>query len=156
MNDSLTNQIRDILREEYDRLDAGGQVVVQPEIVAAAAVQRLDPGSGAPTLLSWAAVLELRQMARSICRDISCMDDPSESAQGFLFAGELQRRYPAMRNGKEGYVLRENLTIAERDANSARLRAEAASKKAHADALDAETGDLLAKGFFEERRTSSD
>jgi hypothetical protein len=146
MNDQ-TEQIMQVLREEYDALDAT-EATINPAHVAARALERLDPASGAPVLVSYAAVLQYRQMARSICRKIAMVDDPGADGQSSLFDGQLQRRYPAHRSGEEVYVLREHLTLAGRRANSARLRAEAASKLQHANALDAETDALVARGYL--------
>lgn len=53
-----------------------------------------------------------------------------------------------VRASEEVYVLREHMTLDERRANVARLRAEAASKARHADALEAETEALLARGLL--------
>lgn len=145
MND-LTEQLMQLLREEYAVLDGSGEVVVSPALVAARTMERLDSTSASPTLVAFAATLELRQLARSICRRVSNLDDPS--GQGALFDGQLQRRYPAVRASEEVYVLREHMTLDERRANVARLRAEAASKARHADALEAETEALLARGLL--------
>lgn len=148
MNDSQTERAMQVLREEYEELDNAGEVIIKPALLAAHAIERIDPASDSPVLVSWLAVLQMRQMARSICRTVSQLDDPSKAEQGALFDGQLQRRYPATREGEEVYVLRERLTLAERKANSARLRAESIAKARHADALDAETDALLAHGHF--------
>jgi hypothetical protein len=92
----------------------------------------------------------LRQLARSICRKPGGQGDDADEVTQPLFEDQLQPRYPAIREGEEAYVLRANLTLAERRANSARLRLEAASKARHADALDAETEQLLADGYFKD------
>jgi hypothetical protein len=56
---------------------------------------------------------------------------------------QLQPRYPAERQGEDTYVLRQSLTLDERRENIARLRREAGAKSAHADALEAETEQLM-------------
>lgn len=149
MNDSQTERAMQVLREEYETLDGTGDAVIKPALLAARAIERIDPASDSPVLVSWLAVLQMRQMARSICRMVSQIDDPSQAGQGALFDGQLQRRYPATRDSEEVYVLRERLTLAEREANSARLRAEGIAKIRHADALDAETHALMASGHFD-------
>lgn len=147
MND--TEQLMQALREEYDALDGDGEIAVSPALVAARTLQRLDRDGDSPTLVALAATLELRQLARAICRQASNLDDPSDQpGQGALFDGQLQRRYPAQRSGAEVYVLREHLTLDERRSNIARLRAEAASKMRHADALESETEGLVARGVL--------
>jgi hypothetical protein len=142
-SDPFGEQIMQVVRQEYELLDVGGVIGISPALVAANAQESLDPQGECPALLGWAATLELRQMARSVCRKASCLEDPSEGGQGTLFDGQLQRRYPTKRNSEEQYVLREKLTLAERRDNSARLRAEASAKLSHADALDAETDALI-------------
>ncbi len=141
-------QVMQVLREEYSRLDTSGEIGVRPAQVASRAQARLDSSCSTPILVAYCSTMQLRQMARSVCRASSAVDDPS--VQGALFDGQLQRRYPAQRNGDEEYVLREHMTVEERRANSARLRAEAASKNRHADALDAETDALVAAGHFDQ------
>lgn len=146
----LTEQLMQVLREEYSLLDGGGEIEVRPALVAARTFARLDADSESPTLVAYAATLELRQLARSVCRRASNLEDPAQVGQGALFDGQLQRRYPADRGGDESYVLREHMTVAERRANVSRLRAEASSKARHADALEAETEALLARGLLSE------
>jgi hypothetical protein len=59
---------------------------------------------------------------------------------------QLQPRYPATREGDDAYILRGHLSIGERRENIQRLRREASSKTQHADALEAETEDLIRSG----------
>jgi hypothetical protein len=56
------------------------------------------------------------------------------------------RRYPVERDGDDGFSLREFLTYEERLKNINRLRHEAFGKLAHADALEAETEELVRNG----------
>ncbi len=94
-----------------------------------------------------AAILELRQMARAICRQrIAEEQEKAESHGDTLFEMQLQPRYPAERDGDEVYVLREKLTLDERQAIISRLRKEARAKLAHAEALEAETESLIRSG----------
>lgn len=145
-----TEQVQQIMRDVYDALDNTGDVEVNPKLVAARTLDRLDPEGIAPTLVGWTATLELRQMARAFCRRVSCVADLGASVQSEMFDGQLQRRYPAVRNGEEVYVLREHMTLRERRQMSARLRSEAKAKSQHADALDAETDALLQLGEIAE------
>jgi hypothetical protein len=146
MNDSTAQQVLQVLREVYDEIDNTGEIEVRPEMLAEAVRRRIDPENASPVLMSYAGVMQLRQMARSVCRRRIGEDDDSGQGQGALFDGQLQRRYPTKRHSSEVYVLRDHLTIAERRENISRLRAEAASKARHADALEAETEGLLARG----------
>lgn len=145
----MTAQIMQILREEYTRLDDEGPVEIDPAHIAAATMNRLDPYGAAPPLIGWAATMELRQLARPLCRKASSVDEPLDAPQGALFDGQLQRRYPALRGGRETYVLREHLSLAERRENSARLMREGESKIRHARALDAETDEMESRGDFD-------
>jgi hypothetical protein len=148
-NETQFEHVMQILREEYARLDDAGDVEIKPALLAANTQQRLDPNGLAPTLISYCAVLEMRQMARSICRQKSPTEDVSIGSQSELFDGQLQRRYPASRNGDEVYVLREHLTLPERRSIEARMSAAARSLARHTDAFRAETETLLATGAFD-------
>lgn len=147
MNDSQSEQVMQIIREEYARIDDAGEISIKPALVAARARERIDPDATAPTLISYCAVLEMRQMARSVCRQRSPTDDVTIArSQGELFDGQLQRRYPAEREGEEVYVLREYLTLMERRVIERRMRAAAISLGRHCDAFAAETDALEAQG----------
>lgn len=148
MMDSTAQQVLQVLREVYVELDERGDIEVRPAMLAEAVRQRIDPEGVSPVLMTYAGVLQLRQMARGVCRRQVGEDDDTTAGQGALFDGQLQRRYPAKRAGDEVYVLRDHLTIEERRENIARLRAEAASKARHADALEAETEGLIARGLL--------
>lgn len=145
--DQVTLQAMDILSREYDRLNNAGAVEIRPDVLAQKAYRKIDTKKKAPPLAQWLAQLELRQMARLICR--RHIDGYEESIdQGALFDGQLQPRYPATRNGEETYVKREFLALEERLNNVARLRKESIAKARHADALEAETDRLKAQGYF--------
>jgi hypothetical protein len=148
-SEGLTEQLLQVLRAEYAVLDGNGEIAVDEVLLASRAMTRVDPEKRSPSLSAWAATLELRQLGRAICRQSSGLDDPQNAGQSELFAG-LQRRYPALRDEKEVYVLREHLTLAERKANIARLRSEATSKLAHARALESETEELIKLGLLDE------
>lgn len=148
--EGMTEQLMQHLRSAYDRLDNSGDIEVSPAVVADEVRRVIDPESESPTLLCYAAVLELRQMARSLCRKRTCIDDDSAAEQQTLFDGQLQRRYPATRRGDEVYVLREYMTLDERIANISRLENEGRAKLRHADALRSETEALIARGILQQ------
>lgn len=142
-----TERLNEILREKYDELHGAGDVEISPAKLATFAYLIIDPEHVAPMLVEGAAILELRQLARSICatRD---RDQANETEQMSMFDMQLQPRYPARRGEEDVYVLRSCLTEEERRHNSARLRKESEAKNRHADALDAETDDLLMRGVL--------
>ena len=148
MND--TEQLNQLIRERYNVLDDIETPVIHQNQLAEAVLKFIDPGSISPALVRHAAVLELRQLARAICRARYEENQKQHEVEqsGDLFDFELQPRYPAQRDGDEAYVLRLHLTIDERRENSARLRSEAKTKLRHANALDAETDDLIRKGVL--------
>jgi hypothetical protein len=147
--DALAEQVTQILRQHYEALDERGEIEINPAMLAGAAYQQLDQQDHAPILVRYAAILELRQMARGLCR--KRIEEDAENAEhqpAGLFDSQLQPRYPAMRSGQETYVRREHLTLDERGINIARLRSEGAAKLRHANALQAETDALVAQGAF--------
>jgi hypothetical protein len=83
--------------------------------------------------------LQFRQIARTFCRKHF---DPAEAAASDLFQETLQERYPRRDISKAAniepeYVLLDLLEAEDIHYNIARLRAEAAAKLKHADALEA-------------------
>lgn len=145
-----TEQLNEILRGEYNRLDELSVEAISPAELANYTYRVIDPGSVAPDLVTAAAILTLRQMARAICRarNREEQDNVEDGGQETLFEMELQPRYPARRNEDEVYVQRERLTFEERQIIIAKLRAEASAKSAHADALEAETEKLIRAGML--------
>lgn len=148
MSESMHEQSMQIIREEYSALDEGGEVFVDPALVAARAMARIDPDGATPVMPSYLAVLQLRQMAREVCRKVSGLPDPGEVGQQQLFDGQLQRRYPVKRNGKDGYVLREQLNLSERREINARIFAIGDAWITHGRAFAAETDALIAAGVL--------
>lgn len=110
---------------------------ISPAWLATEALQKLDPDRASPTLVYQAAHLELRQAARSICREKAGGGD-FDGEQHELFPA-LQKRYPAAYSSdvEPEYVLLEHMSEADVRANVQRLRRESESKMAHADALEA-------------------
>lgn len=129
-------QLSALLQAIYDRKDA--DIRVSPAWLATEAMAEIDPDRVSPTRVYVAAHLELRQLARAICRSRA---EPTEDTteQHEMFPG-LQRRYPEARsaNSEEPqYVKLEHMTEEDVRYNVRRLRSEASSKLAHADALEA-------------------
>jgi hypothetical protein len=119
----------------YNRLEEAKTVVILVHQLADRTYKEIDPDKKAPLLVQWPALLELRQLARAICRARQ-VEDEHEAESGCLFDFALQPRYPARHDGCEAYVLRDHLTLAERRDNITRLRHESAAKIQHADALE--------------------
>jgi hypothetical protein len=142
-------QVMEILQACYDELDGKGAVEIGVDLVADAAYRVMDPQHRAPILVIYTSVLELRQLARSVCRRKVGLEEPDDPEQSRLFDDQLQGRYPTKRNGREVYVKREYLSEDEYIVNSARLRAGSAALARHADALDAERLALKAAGYFD-------
>ena len=96
-------KLNSLIQEQYNLLDARKKTAIFPDELADFVYAEIDPEERSPKLVKWACILELRQLARAICRARACPDDPEDNAQGLLFA--LQSRYPAERGGKPGYIL---------------------------------------------------
>lgn len=124
-----------ILQEIYEKRRA--EIRVSPLWLATEAMVSLDEFRRSPSLVYQAAHLQLRQMARAICRE-RFEDDKADSEQHELFPN-LQKRYPAAHSpdAEPEYVLLEHLTDEDVAYNVNRLRAEAKKKEAHANALEA-------------------
>jgi hypothetical protein len=147
---SHSDQLSILIRTQYDALDDEGVIAIAPSDLAQAVYEVIDPTSKSPDLVRLAAILELRQLSRAICRE-RYVEKENATDQSSLFEYALQPRYPAERGTGSGevecfYVLRDYLSLEERFAISERLRREARSKLRHADALDAETNQLISIG----------
>lgn len=154
---SLTEQLLRVAREEYTLADADARETISVAQIATAAQRRLDPADASPPLVAWAATLELRELVRRVCRDIGSPAEAVErNEQGEMeFDSRLQKRYPTLRAGDEGYTLRERLTLSERRKMATKLRKTGAAFIAHGDAFDAETDALEAAGAFDAEQTHS-
>lgn len=147
---SLTEQLVQTLRVLYAAKDGAGVIEIDPAYLAAEALSTIDPSQQSPALVSWAATLSLRQMARSICgQSHRQQDEQAENGQDQLFASQLQNRYPCRRNGRDVYVIRGYMTRDEYEVNIARLTNEAVAKQRHSDALRAEMEEREAAGHFD-------
>lgn len=126
-------QLRDILYAIYERRI--GEVRISPAWLATEAMAKLDGDKKSPPLIYRAAHLQLRQLARNICRN-KFEDDGAEADQHELWPN-LQKRYPAAhsKDSEPEYVLLEHLKEPDVLYNYNRLYAEAESKTRHADAL---------------------
>ena len=142
--DDLTDQLMQMLRTVYEERSSDSEV--DPAVLASDVIFQLDPDRKSPLLVQWGCVLELRQLGRSICRE---QTTSSKAAKQQTLFGDLQPRYPAMRNKRDVYVLREDLTFEERKRVIESLRNEAKAKWDHADALEAETEFLASNGWFD-------
>ncbi len=112
---------------------------VRPAWLATETMATLDPNRMAPQLVYRAAHLQLRQMARALCRREYGEDAGDTAAQHNLFPN-LQARYPSKRTVKDAdpeYVRLENLTLEDVTYNVDRLRKEGRAKLKSADALEA-------------------
>jgi len=115
------------------------KVSVSPAWLATEAMVVLDPKKTAPQLVYRAAHLQLRQLARALCRRQYGEDAGELGSQHNLFPS-LQARYPlstSARDGEPEYVKLEHLKSEDVRFNVARLRSEARGKQKHADALEA-------------------
>jgi hypothetical protein len=149
--EQAADQLNSIIRSKHNTLNDTGVIEIAPADLAAEAYNEIDPKRIAPLLVQIAAILELRQLARAICRRQQQRDSERIDEQGNLFDSYLQPRYPATRSPGDGeteevYVLRAHLTLKERLCNIERPRREAKAKTTHADALQAETDHLIRIG----------
>lgn len=140
---SDSSVIANLIRHEYQQFDDREEKEISPEALAASVYHQIDPELIAPNLVRHAAILELRELSRRICRQRQILCE-QEMEQRNLF--ELQPRYPATREGRDVYVLREHLTYQEWKENEYRLRQEGQAKIRHADAIGAEVDRLVSCG----------
>lgn len=111
---------------------------ISPSWVATEAMTELDPKRTSKPLVYLGCHLELRQIARGLLRSWFEDADPDEH-QHELWP-DLQWRYPTARSSggdEPEYVKLEEMSDNDIDYNVTRLRNEARSKLAHADALEA-------------------
>lgn len=134
MINSETHQLAALIYEEYEIRDKVPGAVY-PDEIAAAIIHRLDPKGNTQPLLSLAANLELRQLARQICAAHLADQEKQTEEQGDLF-GPLQHRYPVLRNGKPGYARLDDLSLEEIQRNKDRLQKEIIAKTRHVKALE--------------------
>jgi hypothetical protein len=125
----IVSRIVDIRRTE---------VGINPSWIATEALKEIDPSRRSVDLVYLGCHLQLRQIARQVCRTkFEPHGEPEETHDLFP---DLQWRYPTARAEtatEPEYVLLEHLTPADVAYNVRRLRQEAEAKLAHADALEA-------------------
>lgn len=133
----MTNEkeLHEVLARIYHRRRDESRV--SPSWLATEAMAELDPMRVSPTQVYIAANLHFRQLARAILRGAA--DPASDGAEQHEMFPDLQQRYPSADSTSEEpqYVKLEDLTADDVRFNVARLRAEATTKLAHADALEA-------------------
>jgi hypothetical protein len=138
-----------LIRDQYAALDDKGARSIDPANIAELVYGVIDPRSASPELVRDAAMLQLRAWARVVCAEQHRASEYLlEASQRNLFDFKLQERYPVKRNGEDVYVLRDHMTLEDRQANIKRLLAESDTKKRHALALEAETNQMRIKGKF--------
>jgi hypothetical protein len=116
------------------------QVRINPSWIATEALQEIDPAGSSLELVRLGCHLQLRQIARSLCRKLFEDSDDDDGQPRFTGFDGLQWRYPTARSkGKPDpeYVLRDRMSEDDIAFNVSRLRSEARAKLAHADALEA-------------------
>jgi hypothetical protein len=118
------------------------QVRINPSWIATEAMREIDPASASLELVRIGCHLQLRQIARSLCRKLFVEDSYDDGDEPYFteFKG-LQWRYPIARSKHKHeepeYVLRDQMSDEDVAFNVARLRSEARAKLAHADASEA-------------------
>lgn len=127
-----------VLQKVYER--RSDELRISPAWLATETMAELDPDKRAPEMVYHAAHLQLRQLAREICRgkwDIN-LEDENGPEQHQLFP-DLQKRYPVAHglNVEPEYVLLEDLEEADVRFNVQRMRRTSGKLQKHADALEA-------------------
>jgi hypothetical protein len=133
--DSSTAQLNELLVVEYAKIPMDDPVEVSD--LARRVFAIIDPQSLSPGLVEHAAILELQQLARAICRR-RFTEEEAAFENGRLFDFTLQSRYPsAPVEGVEEhlYLPVSAMRPEDFDYNIERLLAESAAKSAHADRL---------------------
>lgn len=153
--ETKTEMLMQELRKQYETAWSSGAPWIDPAYLADSALLSMDPTKDSPILVSWGCTLELRQLARQLCRrGARSMERQAEEGQPDMFSDLLQDMYPCARNGREVYVRRAAMTRDDYEINVARLSTEAVSKQRHSDALRAEMEMREARGDFEEPAVS--
>ena len=86
-----TEHINDLIRAKYNDLNETQTVAISASDLAEKVYEDIDPERMAPALVKDVALLELRQLARAICRN-RYEHDEDEAEQDSLFAFQLQPR----------------------------------------------------------------
>lgn len=129
-----SNQIKKILGKLIEK--SVDQDRIEPSWIANAARKRIDREEVSPPLMTFLALLSLKQFARDLLRRRYESDEDIE--QHKMFPG-LQAKYPVARKANEEpvYVKLEYLSAKDIKWNVQHLRSESKAKAKHADALEA-------------------
>ena len=130
------NHIGTLIRSAYQRLDDAGEIEISAARIAETVFADIDPETVSPVPVRWSCLNDLRRRAEGVMRQH--MDDEARRVEGDgdMFSGYLQTRYPCKRGGQDVYVPPIHMTKEEGMWNASRLRKEAATKTAHADAVE--------------------
>lgn len=133
-------QIREEMARQYALFDEA--ILISPAGLAHRVFETFATGEE-DVRIQYACLEHMKQMARAYLRrqnDPDSDESAAYDAQGSLFSGALQDRYPLPRNGDEEpvYKLRHHLTPEERAWNVEQLRKSAGARLKHADALEGE------------------
>lgn len=137
MTKSEESKLQTLMHRIYDEHDT--EIRVSPAWLATAVMQELDPSHVSPTLVYEAAHLQMRQIARGVCRGRFGPGEPGVDADQHDLFPQLQKRYPAKPTEDEEpvYILLEYLTEKDKTYNVEQLRKSGQARLNHADALDA-------------------
>jgi hypothetical protein len=125
-----------VLQKVYGK--RSGEARISPAWLATETMIELDPGKKSPELVYHAAHLQLRHLARALCRDKFDPESDESAEQHELFP-DLQKRYPIAHgpNVEPEYVLLEEMTEADVRFNVRRMRRASETLRKRADALEA-------------------
>ncbi len=149
-----TKELNDLLMEERDAIPEDQDI--DTELLALAVLKRLDPRNLTNILIRHAARLELKQMARALCRRWHA-EEEDLAENGNLFDFRLQLRYPTADQDNERDIYRtiNNLNVVDFDYNIERLESESKRKQLHADALRAERDARVRSGALQAAQKKS-
>jgi len=148
MNDSLAGAIDQKIREVVLPLEAAGVVIINPNAIADAVANIIDPERSAPDLAAYCAMMDLRQRCRKF---LARRHDPVAKARAYterdsvdLFGGILQDYYPSKHAdpNEAVYVRRDEMSKRDLLSVAKRLRKAGSSLVEHADALEAYTASM--------------
>lgn len=135
---SLHEDVVAAIVREIDKL--GDAILLSPTSVAVAVQKHFGKSKAIEPHVQYTSLEHIKQIARSVlAKRFDAEGEESESHQGELFTGQLQKHYPIPRiKGQEPvYKKRESLSTDEVRWNVSQLRRSAAARLAHADALEA-------------------
>ena len=134
---TIHEDIEQAIKRELNVLN--GAECLSPTSLALAVQLRFEAGDIQPHI-KYTSLEHLKQMARGILRgQFDPTTDDDTSAQGEMFSGHLQDRYPIKvpKGAEPQYKLRMALSHEEAQWNIARLRKSAQARLEHADAMQA-------------------